>query len=349
MSNKLCLVAVFSIILIACENVNKDRMVVFKESPNKTIIVKDQIVEIQTDMLLGFGEFCIIDSFLVFNEYASKESKGIHLFNKNTFDYITSTGYLGRGPGEIIGLGSNGVSPDQSVLWVDDHGNQVRWKFPLDSILGNENFLPQEKIAMNPDFFLREYEFLNDTTVLGIAVIPLSVSSMEMATAKSNFSTGTTEKFGYKHPDIKDRYETYAYFKLSVKHNIYVNCYERIDLMTICDLEGNLVKNIYGEHKNTTNVNFLTCYFKGVDIYKDFILVSYLGKRELIKEEGKAPEFFAPTRLLVFDVTGNFVKSIEIGYQFTSFCVDEDNNRVIMYFNDRDNPLGYFCLESVDL
>jgi hypothetical protein len=29
--------------------------------------------------------------------------------------------------------------------------------------------------------------------------------------------------------------------------------------------------------------------------------------------------------------------------------VDEDNNRVIMYFNDRDNPLGYFCLESVDL
>src|SRR5690606_41537898 len=56
--------------------------------------VKDQIVEIQTDMLLGFGEFCIIDSFLVFNEYASKESKGIHLFNKNTFDYITSTGYL---------------------------------------------------------------------------------------------------------------------------------------------------------------------------------------------------------------------------------------------------------------
>jgi hypothetical protein len=153
MSNKLCLVAVFSIILIACENVNKDRMVVFKESPNKTIIVKDQIVEIQTDMLLGFGEFCIIDSFLVFNEYGSKESKGIHLFNKNTFDYITSTGYLGRGPGEIIRLASNGVSPDQSVLWVDDHGNQVRWKFPLDSILGNENFLPQEKIAMNPDFF----------------------------------------------------------------------------------------------------------------------------------------------------------------------------------------------------
>lgn len=348
MKSRFFLVVLFCIV-VGCENVNKDRIVLFKESPDKTISVKERIIEIKTDILLRFGDFCLIDSFLVYNDFASIESKGIHVFNKNTFDYITSTGYLGRGPGEIIRLGSNAVSPDQSVLWVDDYGNQVRWKFPLDSILRNEKFLPQEKIAMSPDFFFKEYEFLNDTTVLGIAVIPLSVNSMEMAMAKSKFSTGKAERFGYKHPDIKDRYETYSTSKLSAKHNIYINCFERMDLMTICDFDGNLVKAIYGEHKNTTNEDFLTHYFKSADIYKDFILVSYLGKKAAIKEDGKAPEFFSPTRLLVFDIMGNFVKSIEVGYQFSSFCVDEDNNRVILFFEDRGNPLGYFNLEFVGL
>src|SRR5690606_33249584 len=96
----------FVILSLGCNNSNSDRTMYFRESADKTIDIRDQVVSVKTDMLLGFGEFCIIDSFLVFNEYGSKESKGIHLFNKNTFDYITSTGYLGRGPGEIIGLRS---------------------------------------------------------------------------------------------------------------------------------------------------------------------------------------------------------------------------------------------------
>lgn len=349
MYNKFILLTIATILLLSCEKVNKNLISEFKESPEKTINVKNRITEITTDLLIGFGEFSIIDTLLVYNDFASTTDKGIHFLNKNTFEHVTSTGYLGRGPGEIISLGANAVSPDQSVLWVDDHGNQVRWKFPLDSILKNEDFLPQDKVPMNPNFFLKEYEFLNDTTVLGIAIIPLSANSMEMAMAKSDFRTTQTEKFGFKHPDIKDRYETYATSKLSIKHNIYINCFERIDLMTICDLDGNLIKAISSEQKNNETHDFLIHFFKNADVYKDLILVSYMGKEAVIQEEGKAPEFFSPTKLLVFDVDGTFIKTIEVGYQFSSFCVDEDNERVVLFFEDRENPLGFFSLKDIGL
>lgn len=80
MKSRFFLVVLFCIV-VGCENVNKDRIVLFKESPDKTISVKERIIEIKTDILLRFGDFCLIDSFLVYNDFASMESKGIHVFN----------------------------------------------------------------------------------------------------------------------------------------------------------------------------------------------------------------------------------------------------------------------------
>ncbi len=30
------------------------------------------------------------------------------------------------------------------------------------------------------------------------------------------------------------------------------------------------------------------------------------------------------------------------GYEFERFCIDEENKRIIAYFIDREEPLGYF-------
>ncbi len=40
----------------------------------------------------------------------------------------------------------------------------------------------------------------------------------------------------------------------------------------------------------------------------------------------------------------NYKGTIKTGHDFTFFCVDEENNRVICYFDDRENPLRYFDL-----
>ncbi|HEX2921058.1 MAG TPA: hypothetical protein VHO50_07830 [Bacteroidales bacterium] len=67
----------------------------------------------------------IIDDILICNESSPKKEKAIHLYDINTFRYITSTGNMDRGPGEIIVPGQIGIAKSNKNLWVPDHGNNV--------------------------------------------------------------------------------------------------------------------------------------------------------------------------------------------------------------------------------
>ena len=113
--------------------------------------------------------------------------------------------------------------------------------------------------------------------------------------------------------------------------------------MTICDLDGNLKYNVYGPGwlNNKDNKNN---YFNGVDLISNHIIASYLGDAGIIFDEYKRPRGNIPSRFLVFDLEGNYKETIETGHKFQAFCVDEDNKRVIAYFDGRENPLGYLNL-----
>lgn len=343
----LILVSVF-MLFIGCSKNSSEKEKHFDFKDVEIVKANDLIEDIKVDFLFRFGSFLLTDDYLVFNDFTPTNPKGIHLFNRETFEYITSTGLLGRGPGEIVRLGKSVLSPCANFLWVDDNGLEVRWKFPIDSIISNKDFLPSESTKMDSEFFLVDYAFINDSVILGMAAIPLSASSMEMAMAKTNLNTNKTEKFGYEYPSNKDRYQTYSYFKLDRKSNRYIRCYENKDLMSICDLEGNLLFNVCGplidanskEHK-------LYNYFKGSDVFKSYVLASYLGETYVSLKENEQPQIKYPSKLTVFDEDGNLVKIIEVGDSFSSFCIDEKYNRIILYFEGRENPLGYISLEGL--
>ena len=127
---------------------------------------------------------------------------------------------------------------------------------------------------------------------------------------------------------------------MSVDNNFYVNCYGRIDLMTICDLEGNLKFNIYGPGWFDSNRD-KNSYFFDVDLLGKNIIASYIGGKGLVVK-GDIIKGAAPSKFLVFDMKGNYLKTIETGFEFSRFCVDEENLRIIAYFTERDEPLGYF-------
>jgi len=336
----------FVILSLGCNNSNSDRTRYFRESADKTIDIRDQVVSVKTDILFRFGDFLIVDTLLVYTDFASVNPEVIHIFNKRSFEYITSTGISGRGPGEITGVGCGYLDLDGKVLWVDDHGNQVKWKFPIDSILSNSNFLPSTKIEMNNEFFMTDGGFISDSVVLGVAVVPLSNSSMEMTMAKENLYSGEIEKFGYVYPGAKDRYDTYFNFCLSLRDSLYVHCYKYVDLMTICDLNGNLIVNVEGSsfNKRDKTVN----YFIGVDIYKNYIIASYIGDRYVILDGGNEPQIISPSKFLVFDMDGNYLKTLKVGSQFSSFCVDEDNDRIVLFFEEKEDSFGYFSLKDID-
>ena len=41
-----------------------------------------------------------------------------------------------------------------------------------------------------------------------------------------------------------------------------------------------------------------------------------------------------PTQFVVFDLEGNYLKTLETGYKIANICYDESNHRIIMNMND---------------
>ncbi len=53
------------------------------------------------------------------------------------------------------------------------------------------------------------------------------------------------------------------------------------------------------------------------------------------------------SKLLVFDSKGNYQKTLLLGEEIEDFCFDEDSNRIIFNFFDRDEPLAYLDLKGI--
>jgi hypothetical protein len=307
------------------------------------IKVSESIKDIHPKILFGKSFLYIIDDVLIVNEISPKGEKGIHLFNKDTFEYLTSTGIIGNGPGEINTPGRLGIDRVNRVFWAPDHGKQVLYKFPLDSVLNNSGFMPTIKKKLNNELFINEFDFLNDSIALGKAIHVINTSSVNSAMAMFNVNSNVIKKFGYENPKASGK-KASSFFVLSVKNKIYVNLYYYCDLMTICDLEGNLKCNVYGPEWND-NKKDKNNYFFGADVIKKQIIASYIGGPGVITK-GNISQGALPTKFLVFDIEGNYLKTIETGSEVFSFCVDEDNSRIIAYFDDREEQLGYFDIGS---
>ena len=186
--------------------------------------------------------------------------KEIHLFDKKSFKYITSTGIVGKGPGEISSPGTPGIDRKSRAFWICDFGTRILYKFPIDSILNNSMFKPTIKQEQQNDFFLQSFGFLNDSIALGKAVHLTSNSSFDMAMVKLNINTNVLAKYGYENPDAIGK-KSNSRFAFSEKNKIYGNCYLTCDLLTICNLDGTLRSNIYGpgwfDNKQDKNSYFL--------------------------------------------------------------------------------------------
>jgi hypothetical protein len=330
---------IFLIVIVGCNNEEKTKTEIQQRHRDTIVNVSDKIMDVNPEILFGNSLLYILGDILIVDESFPRGKKGIHLFDKHTFKYITSTGIIGKGPGEIASPGRLGIDKKNNVFWAPDYGKRLLYKFPLDSVLNNEDFLPTIEKKMNNELFIERFGFLNDSIALGIAWHITSNNSFDMTMAKLNTKTNITEKFGYQHPDAIGK-KSNALFAMSNLNNFYVNCYNQIDLMTICDLEGNLKYNVYGpgwfDSKRNKN-----SYFFDVEVMGEIIIASYIGGSSLIIK-GNITKGAAPSKFILFDMNGKYLKTIETGFEFERFCVDAENKRIIAYFTGREEPLGYF-------
>lgn len=304
--------------------------------------VHNQIKEITVDdVLIGnIARLYLIDQYLIIADYKSTD-KLIHIFDKNTYVYVTSTAYQGEGPDEITNMGHIGVDDRDHIFFVSDHGKQKIFKYNLDSLLVVPSYTPTEKIKIEEEKFPDKYVYLNDTLSFALIIEPTGRSGYIQSVAKWDMNTGKITPMPYKHPNVNKKRVNIA---VEPKIRKYVECYSSYDLMSIFDFNGKLIYNVYGPNwKNPDRSN----HYYGKPLFCErHIVALYSGESSLVHDDIKGAKVNLPTQFLIFDLEGNYQQTIETGYQISDFCYDKDNERIIMNFDD-NIQFGYLDVKKL--
>lgn len=303
------------------------------------INVRDRIEEIVIDdpFINDNSRPQIIDKYL-FIEDRNSNDKQIHIFDKHSFEYITSTAQKGQGPGEIISMGSLVEDKVNRKFYVTALGKYMIFSFDLDSVIMDPTYLPIEKMKIDEQLFPAEYLFINDTLSIGTFLQPLNNhADYNLIVGKFNMMTGEIRFMDYMHPEVKKRHFT---FSASLEHGIYVESHSNYDLITICNLDEELKYNVYGPNWNKETTN--TYHYGRVVFCDNRIVLTYSGDKRYTEDI----RFNWPTKFMVFDLEGNYLKTLETGYSIMGYCYDKDNHRIIMTMDD-EIQFAYLDLDEL--
>ena len=326
--NKL-LYLLFFVICLSCSDHSSTEK--YQKVRNNIINVHDYVKEIEIeDVLIGSSaHLFLLSDYMIISDIRSSD-KLIHVFDKNNFNYVTSIGNRGEGPDEITNMGFIGIDEAKRVLYVSDHGKQKIFCYNIDSVIMDSFYIPWVKMRMNAKQFPSEYQFINDSLCIGRVIEPIGNSNFKPSVAKWNMETGEIEFMKYEHPGIeKKRIVCTA----SKENELYAEFYSNYDLITICNFDGELICNIYGPgwgDRKTTR----TDYFSDGVFCDDKIFALYSGGDSFIQDKSGKIKSALPTKFLVFNLNGDYLKTLETGYRISSFCYDKKNNRLILNLDD---------------
>lgn len=331
-------IAIFSLLLLFSCTRDNEGVEKHYDSRDNIVTVKEKIIEMDMDedVLIGsFASLSMINDVLIIQDPKSFDLL-VHLFDcKNSYKYISSAIPKGQGPGEITLIGSIGVNNKKNEIYVSDHGKMKIFQYPIDSIVSNPYYKPQVKKEINNVQFPSRYEYINDTLAFARIIVPTGNVGHNEMLAKWNIESGEISEMKYSNPKVKKKRISIT---VSIEDDVLVEAYHNYDLMTILDLNGNLITNVYGKNWNSPNFKELQHYGKVIIIGKT-IVASYSGGNRLTEE-------YDPTKLLLFDLKGNHIKTLDIGYRISDFCHDEKNNNIIFCFDDVIQ-FGYLNLDGI--
>ena len=335
-NNQLMSLLLLLVMLVSCDKKNQTE--IYQTKRDNIVDVHDLIKEIKiTDVFLQNRSVpYIFDKYLFLVDYKSI-NKIIHVLNKFDFTYTASIASMGHGPREISRAGNITYDEVNNKLLISDHGKQKIISFDLDSAILNLDYLPIEKIKMTDTQFMDKYIYVNDTLSYGVCITPIGTNNFKPTMGKWNMKTGEIKKMKYENPKIKKKR---IFSAVSLKYDSYVECHAPYDLMTICSLDGNLKFNIYGPDWDDDITD--KSYYSVVTFCDNKIIALYSGEKRFLNDGRLAPK----SRFLVFDINGNYLKTLETGFNISEICFDEENNRLILSM-DEEMQFGYLDLKGI--
>lgn len=321
MKNKLLLLFLLS--LIGCKQTDTTEK--FQKKRNEIVNVHSKIQEIDfgNNLIVGaIAKLFIMDEYILILDVRSSDNL-LHVINKNDFRYLTSRIKKGRGPGEIVNPGHFIIDDAHHKFYLPDNGKLAIYSYTFNDFLANPDYMPDVAMELSAKSFPSNSFYLYEDQFIGIIIEPIGTASFKQSIAKWSMTTGEIAPMPYEHPDIERRRIGLA---VSTQKGIYAEVYHHHDLMTICKTDGELLYNVYGPKWNASQSNSI--YFYGKPVFcDDKIIVSYSGNDNNSEEHD-------PTKLIVFDLDGNYIQTLETGYKISDFCYDEKNNRLVLVLND---------------
>lgn len=325
-----------SIVLMANSCVMKREQDVHQTQRNNVIKVKDKIHAIDLgEVLVGSrGLLVVADNYLVLGDMKTL-MKTIHVFDKNTFTHLASTGQFGPGPNEITGLGNVVWNPNEREIYAIDHGKSIIYAYQIDSVVSNANYNPYIKMKMDLTTFPAKIEYICDTMSFCRVITPTSPSTFTESSGIINLVTGAVKTLKYTHPDVNEERKSIN-IAISKSDGIYAECHWNSDLISLFDFNGALISNIIGPNDTDNKLtNYTRCAFT-----KKYLVAAYNGKEY---------KKFEPTLLcFLFSKRGEYLATLDVGYNIMELCYDESNDRLIFWFDD-DIQIGYLNLKDIDL
>lgn len=318
-------------LLCACTSQNESEK--HQGTRDKVVRVKDKIKEVDTgnDVLIGrMASPYFSEDYLIITDYEAWEG-AIHLFDKKDFRHLTSVGTKGQGPYELTNAGSLMIDEARRKLYVMDHSKYKVFSYDMDSIISMpDTYRHQVKARVERAQFPSDIIYINDTLCYGRVILPTSVSTFDQMIGTWNMLTGEIKIIGEKHPETHQKRSA---IDVSMEKKMMVEVYYQYDLMNISDLDGHIQCYIYGP--DWTTKGLMT--FGDVMIAPNHILAVYSGGGW-----GKGKSY----KIHVFDLKGNYEKTLEVGYHIRHCVYDKEYYRLFMVFDD-EIQFGYLDLEGI--
>ena len=125
---------------------NHSKTEIYQSDRENVLDIKNQVHEIliDTPFIGSIVRLFLLDDYLIIEDCRSDDQL-IRLFDRQSFDYVKSTGTLGEGPGEIVNIGFIGTCPGSREFYVSDHGKQKIFCYHVDSLLADPLYFPSVK------------------------------------------------------------------------------------------------------------------------------------------------------------------------------------------------------------
>ena len=337
MKNTLLILIVLSLL----QTYNNDKVVKIKNFPEEQDLAGNVV---KKDYVAGTSRVFILNDTvgLLFSLYNSQRC--LYFVNLNTFDLINECGFIGKGSGELVNPGYIYIDKEENDIWLSDGMKNEIFKFPIDSALNINNYLPTSTIDFSKYGIVMHYAIEDNKIKLYNGQIGSSILNKVV----DDIITGLGKSPLYIEDNLYENInKNVARFEKHPSKNIYAVAYYWDDVFLIMDENGEIIKRIEGPDfinpiKENPFFGYPVSAYQRICVDDNYIYCLYLGQPPGYREYDGPFVFNEAKEIFVYTWDGKPVKKLNLEYGAYSFDLDFKRNRILTYTNNLEEEIVYY-------